>query len=205
MCQYVVLDLEMCRIPKKKKEDKLGMEIIEIGAVLLGEDLEIKDTFMTYVCPQTGFVDDFIKRLTGITRQDTKNAPKLEEAMSRFAEWIPEDSYLVTWSGSDETQIRREFEAKKILIPKISDLLDTCIDCQEEFAEVLNSQKTYSLSEALIIADIDYDENIHDALVDAKNTALLFAKMESEEDFTLSRYYAVDDDSSNGLLGKYSH
>ena len=52
---------------------------------------------------------------------------------------------------------------------------------------------TYRLSEALIIADIDYDENIHDALVDAKNTALLFAKMQREPKLTLNAYLKTEE------------
>ena len=38
------------------------------------------------------------------------------------------------------------------------------------------NNKKYKLSEALSIADISYDDGAHDALVDAKNTARLFAK-----------------------------
>ena len=31
------------------------------------------------------------------------------------------------------------------------------------------------------LSDIDYDDNVHDGLVDAKNTALLFRKMMTEK------------------------
>ena len=58
----------------------------------------------------------------------------------------------------------------------------------------MNAKKIYSLSEALVIADIDYDENIHDALVDAHNTALLFIKMKKEKVLKLNEHY--NDDSS---------
>lgn len=54
----------------------------------------------------------------------------------------------------------------------------------------MNAQKKYKLSEALIIADIDYDEGEHDALVDAKNTAQLFVKMEREPVLVLNPYYS---------------
>ena len=48
---------------------------------------------------------------------------------------------------------------------------------------IMDSERQYSLYEALVLGDIDFDEDIHDALVDARNTALLFAKMEMEEEF----------------------
>ena len=41
------------------------------------------------------------------------------------------------------------------------------------------------------LSDIDYDEAIHDGLVDAKNTALLFRKMRTEEVFRFNKYYQV--------------
>lgn len=60
----------------------------------------------------------------------------------------------------------------------------------------MNTSKVYKLSEALIIADLEYDENIHDALVDARNTALLFIKMKSESTLKLSPYYSTGTDSN---------
>lgn len=45
------------------------------------------------------------------------------------------------------------------------------------------------MSEALVAADINYEDGAHDGLVDAYNTALLFAKMEKEEELTLNSYY----------------
>ena len=86
-----------------------------------------------------------------------------------------------------------EVEMKNLDIPGLEKYLDNWEDCQKTFGEKMNSSKNYRLSEALIIADIDYDENIHDALVDAKNTALLFEKMEREKDteFKLSPYISI--------------
>ena len=52
----------------------------------------------------------------------------------------------------------------------------------------MNSNKAYALSEALSIAYIDYESGEHDGLVDAKNTAKLFIKMERETVLTLNPY-----------------
>lgn len=38
-------------------------------------------------------------------------------------------------------------------------------------------------------ADILYEDGAHDGLVDAYNTALLFAKLERDEEFRLNAYY----------------
>jgi inhibitor of KinA sporulation pathway (predicted exonuclease) len=73
-------------------------------------------------------------------------------------------------------------------------MCDECwIDCQEIFADRMDSDRCFSLSEALVLANIDYDEGAHDALVDARNTALLFEKVECAEEFTLSPYFIRSD------------
>lgn len=107
-----------------------------------------------------------------------------------FVNWLPSDALLVSWSENDENQIRKEIEAKNILVEGLNDYLDTWVDCQKTFGEKMNAQKNYKLSEALIIADIDYDDGEHDALVDAKNTAQLFVKMEREPVLVLNPYYS---------------
>lgn len=45
------------------------------------------------------------------------------------------------------------------------------------------------MSEALVAADIIYEDGAHDGLVDAYNTALLFAKVEREPELVLNPYY----------------
>ena len=69
MCQYAVVDLEMCKVPNGAKKGKYRWkhETIQIGAVLLNESLEIIDKFSTYVFPQFGFIDTYIIKLTGIS------------------------------------------------------------------------------------------------------------------------------------------
>lgn len=53
----------------------------------------------------------------------------------------------------------------------------------------MKKQRCYKLSEALVAADIIYEDGAHDGLVDAYNTALLFAKMERETELVLNPYY----------------
>ena len=192
MSKYVIVDLEMCHVPRAIQDINnyyRGSEIIQIGAVLVDEDLQIVDNFVTLVCPEFGTIDSYIENLTGISRKDVFGAPRIKEALEMFVDWLPEDAVLVSWSDTDEYQIRREAEEKGIVIDGLDHYLDNWIDCQYTFGEKMNAHKNYKLSEALIIADIDYDDGEHDALVDAKNTALLFIKMEREPVLVLSPYY----------------
>ena len=211
MSKYVIVDLEMCNVPKGIKREAYNWrnELIQIGAVVVDESLNITDEFMTLVSPEFGVIDNFIEKLTGISRKAVQGAPKVKEALELFVNWMPSDAVLVSWSENDESQIRKEIEAKNIFIEGLDDYLDTWVDCQKTFGEKMNAQKNYKLSEALIIADIDYDEGEHDALVDAKNTAQLFVKMEREPVLVLNPYYSnqKEEETYNpfaALLANYS-
>lgn len=195
MSRYAVIDLEMCKVPKDSRRDEYphGNEIIQIGAVLLDESLEICDSFMTYVHPEYGYVDSFIEELTGITKENTANAPGIAEAMRSFLEWIPVDAYIVSWSESDLCQICDELESKNIYYPELDMYLDDWIDCQRIFGDRLDTNRNYRLADALNMAAIYYDEGAHDGLVDAKNTALLFAKLEKELELKLSPYLSREE------------
>ena len=101
MCKYVVVDLEMCKVPKSRKTEdyRWSMETIQIGAVLLNEEYEIIDTFNTYVKPEYGMIDTYIHGLTGIDKRDTLEAPMMNVALQQFTDWIPsEDVKLIQWS-----------------------------------------------------------------------------------------------------------
>lgn len=193
MSKYVVIDLEMCRVSKPKGAPyHFAMEIIEIGAVLLNESFEIEDSFQTYVRPQFGKIDKYIRRLTGITNDMVRSAPEIKDALELFLAWAPEDSVLVAWSTSDAHQLREETKFKGIHIKCLDDLLRTSVDCQIVFAKRIDSPKSYNLTDALVIAAIDYEDGAHDALVDARNTALLYAKMMKNPSMRINPYYTYE-------------
>ncbi len=197
MSHYVVVDLEMCASNRLKKlEFHMGRELIQIGAVLLDENYEICDTFSTYVHPQFGSVDAYIKNLTGITNSTLKGAPEAKDALELFACWLPDDAVMVSWSMTDRQQIMGETKEKNIHIHEIDCLFDSWLDCQKMFSDRAGSpDKCFKLCEALYIAGIDGDTGEHDALIDAKNTAYLFAKMEKEPNTLFSTNYSIGDDT----------
>lgn len=190
MC-YIVVDLEMCRIPKRlrTKSFKWASETIQIGAVMLDDNYEVIDKFNTFVKPELGVISTEITMLTGIRNDMVFGAPSVREALMSFANWIPEDATLVAWSDSDELQIRHEVEGKELSFEGIEKFNGEWIDCQALFSEVMNNPRRYNLEEALNLSDIDYDIHLHDGLIDASNTALLFKKIKTEKNFKLNDYY----------------
>lgn len=202
MSKFVIVDLEMCNVPRTIVRNSYNCknEIIQIGAVLVDESLEIIDEFMTYVKPEFGFIDSYIEELIGISRKDVCGAPRIKDALEMFMSWIPNDAVMVSWSENDEYQIRKETEAKQLIIDGLDEYLDDWVDCQKTFAEKMDNDRTYKLSEALILANIDYDDGEHDALVDAKNTAQLFVKMEREPVLVLNPYLTEETEETTYCL-----
>ncbi len=189
--KYVVLDLEMCDVPfgEKREVFNTAKELIQIGAVMLDNDYNVIDHFDMFVKPEYGIITPNIQRLTGISPKDVQDALTADKALAEFEKWIPKNSILVTWSDNDVKQLDDELYFKDICLMKLYDYLDNYIDCQEIFSEKMDTNRIYQLSEALAIANIDYDEHIHNAHVDAYNTALLFKKLQTEDKLTLSPYY----------------
>ena len=143
MSKYVIVDLEMCNVPKSKVCENYNRrnELIQIGAVVVDERLEITDEFATYVRPEYGVIDPFIQRLTGITKKDVYGAPMIAEALEMFLKWLPKDAVLVSWSDNDENQVRKETQAKGITLEGLQVYLDGWLDCQKTFAEKMKSKK----------------------------------------------------------------
>lgn len=199
MAYYVVVDLEMCKVPKYNKPGYgHNHEIIQIGAALMDDKLDIIDKYNTFVKPDYGVLDDFISKLTGIKPEDLKDAPMVAEAVEDFLGWLPDGEVTaISWSFADRNQFHHELTSKGIEISdRFNHILENWVDCQPQFSEKMNMKKRYSLEEALVAADICTDGHAHNGMVDAYNTALLYAKMQREEKLVLNKYYKTAHEDS---------
>jgi len=180
---YLVIDLEMCKVPKnyRGKNYKYASEIIQVGAVLLDEEYKEIGTLCQYVHPEFGILDYFITNLTGIEKGQIKNAPKLKDALIHMADWLGEREYKVfAWSKSDYWQLDHEIKSKKLNDEKLDELMkpERWVDYQEIFGKKYNFEQAVGLQEALMLCDIEPDGRMHDGLDDAWNTARLIEKLE---------------------------
>lgn len=189
---YIVVDLEMCKVPKKNrtKEYHFKNEIIQIGAVKLDENFSEVSRFTTYVKPELGEIDEFIENLTGISQMLVNSAPMLDEVITRFLDWIDDDNaVMVSWSMSDFKQFRNEIGAKAFKAPIMEKYFDNWVDCQEMFGISINARDRWGLERAIYAANIQAEGNMHDGLMDAVNTASLFRLIKTEPDFKLIDVY----------------
>ena len=190
---YLVIDLEMCRVPRdyRSKRYKYASETIQIGAVLLDEEFKRIGTLSQFVHPEYGVIDYFIENLTGIKNGQVKHAPRLQEALLHMLNWIGDREYKVyAWSGSDRAQILHEIKAKNIVDEKIASFMEESrwVDDQDIFMKRYEMSRKMSLEEALGRADIDPEGRFHDGLNDAVNTGLLIEKLELNPDYQLVSY-----------------
>ncbi len=185
---YVVIDLEMCKVHKSYawKDYHYANEIIQIGAVMLNEHYEQVGEFSSYVCPQYGKIDHFIENLTGIRGSDVRHAPSLGDVLRSMRLWIGnKDVIFYSWSDMDYFQIRGEILAKGYDETEMNMLLNQAnwIDYQKVLKDRFDMSRILSLSDALTIAELDPEGRAHDGLDDAYNTARIIAKIEMNPDY----------------------
>lgn len=206
---YLVIDLEMCKVPKhyRNKKYKYANEIIQVGAVLLDEEYEMIGSINQYVHPEYGVIDHFISNLTGIQNSQVKHAPCLKEVLLHMVDCLGDREYKVyAWSDSDYSQLQHEILCKEISDEKIERLMDLekWIDYQAEFGKRFEFSRAISLEEAMMYCDIDAEGRLHDGLDDAANTAKLIKTLELNKDFALCQCdidYKADSEPLNFCMG----
>ncbi len=201
---YLVIDLEMCRVPRdfRSKNYKYANETIQIGAVLLDEEFKRIGTLCQYVSPEHGVIDPYIQKLTGISNGHVKKAPKIHEALIYLINWIGEREYKVyAWSNTDREQILHEVKAKHIEDARIDLFMEEerWIDYQAVFSKRYKFDRSISLQEALERADIEAEGRFHDGVDDAINTGYLIEKLELNPDFQLASYEVPEKDKAECL------
>lgn len=198
---YLVIDLEMCRVPRdfRGKNYKYANETIQIGAVLLDDEFKRIGTISQYICPEHGVIDPYIQNLTGISNGHVKKAPKIQEALIHLLNWLGEREYKVyAWSSTDRDQIMHEVKAKHIEDARINAFMEEnrWIDYQAVFSRRYEFDRCLSLQEALERADVEPEGRFHDGLDDAVNTGYLIEKLEMNPNFQLVSYEIPEKDKA---------
>ncbi len=186
---YVVVDFEMNRIPKRHANVCKGLknEIIEIGAVRLNENLEITDRFDIYVMPQFNRrITPIVTDITGITMKTLKdaNADIFKDAINKFIEWIGDEPVkFYSWSDTDRLQLFAESELKLENKDKVLNHFRRWIDLQKIFTRLMKLSHPISLVNALGMTKEFFHGMEHSAADDAENTAYLLMLIKDKERF----------------------
>ncbi len=191
---HVVLDLEMNPIKKTEKEvrKQLTDEVIEIGAVKLGDDYKQVSEFQCYVKPEYGEISKHITKLTGITNETVEDKETFVNEFNHFKEWIgKEDVTLYSWSTSDMNQLKNECRFK---MPDFDvDWLEQhWVDLQKEFDDRIGLHNNLALKHAIGAMNRNFEGTAHTALADAENTAAILALMQDNAAFMKTMQPVID-------------
>ncbi|MDD2431879.1 MAG: exonuclease domain-containing protein [Firmicutes bacterium] len=175
---FLFLDLEMNTW--KELTGELNSEIIEIGAVLMDDELRIIDSFGELVRPtyQTK-LSPYCLHLTGIDKKKLFRALELKDVLVDLDNWT--DGYkdiekVYSWNESDYRQVVKECSVKNIETAFVLLLERSYADYQKIFGNEFDWQ-TCGLSDAMKVFNIAHSGKAHRALNDAMDLARLYKKM----------------------------
>lgn len=190
---YIIMDLEWNNTYCKKKKGFMN-EIIEIGAVMLNDKLEIVDVFTSLIKPQLGKkLHSRVKALTNITNDDISTGVPFSQTMSQFREWSAgSDNVILTWGDTDIRVLLENFRYFSGIsyIP----FLNNYVNLQKYAQAFMNIPKAeqIGLSAAAEKLGIDVESySLHRALDDSLLTSDLFKRIYNEHMF--SSYMLVCD------------
>ena len=112
--EYIVFDLEFNqgfdeKTNKTIPNERCPFEILQIGALKLDKDLNVIDTFNSYVKPKIyNRVHPFITNMTGIKNKMVKDAPYFPDVYKSFKKFIGrKDNVLCVWGSGDLKELYR--------------------------------------------------------------------------------------------------
>ena len=181
--EYIIFDLEFNqgfdrKLNKTISNEKCPFEILQIGAVKLDSDLDMIDTFNTFIKPNIyKEIHPFIKKMTNITNEDVKNAPNFCEAFNMFKSFMGnEKNILCVWGNGDLKELYRNIKYYNLSTENLS---NTYINVQHHASIYFNNPtgKSIGLQNAITLLELNQDKSYHNALNDAYYTSLVFKKI----------------------------
>ncbi len=172
--QFIIYDLEATcwRSPKPRQ-----VEIIEIGAVRVNEDLEIVDEFSEFILPVIHpQIDKFCTKLTSITQEDVEYADHFNVVIKRFEDWMDCASArtaLFSWGEFDHRQFVADARHHNLKL----DWLKYWACLQRHYSKYKGAKNQIGLKNALIHEGLEFNGTQHRAIADARNMAELFIKV----------------------------
>ncbi len=179
---YVVLDLEWNQ-PRfsgetVKKPVYLVGEIVQIGAVRMDESLSIKDELRLTVSPRYyRKMHRKVAKITGLDNETVRRGLPFPEAFRILTQFCGEDFVFLTWGPDDIPMLRDNL----ILHSLDEEWLPDSFDLQVLFSHQITGQvRQFALEDAIEMLN-EEPFQAHDALCDAKSTALICRHLNMEE------------------------
>mgnify|MGYP002560724959 CR=1 FL=1 len=156
-------------------------EIIQIGAVRMDKDYNIRDEISLLIKPVIYTrMHPYVTKITGITSETLKDKPTFPQAYKHFREFMGDDRLLCTWGTSDIKALYRNMVYHKVAEPPIR---IEYIDVQNMATKYLKFSQggNIGLKNAVEALNLPIDEQFHDACFDAMYTAKVFKAINPEK------------------------
>jgi len=182
---YCIVDLE-CTCWDREDPNRSFHEIIEIGAVLLDDNLEEIAEFQTFVRPTFNrTLSEYCKDLTSITQEQVDHGFTFEKAMQLFEQWVYKytnkpvyDIVLISWGAFDRSQFENDCERCGYLYP-----FNRHYNLKIAFSKFIGKPKRkFGLMKAAQMCGIPFEGTHHRGIDDAKIVAKLFRFMEQNRE-----------------------
>lgn len=198
---YIIFDLEWNQGVShgEKRDKKMPLEIVEIGAVKLNEEREMISEFSELVKPQIYHeMHNITRKIIHIQMEELEKGRPFEEVMASFLEWCGDDCLFCTWGSLDLLELQRNMKYYN-LVP-LSDKPIKYYDIQKLFSLAYEDGKNRrALEYAIDMLGIKKDIPFHRAFSDAYYTAKVFDKIEDPD--VLEKYsfdtYIIPDSTEN--------
>ncbi|MCR8660036.1 3'-5' exonuclease [Paenibacillus endoradicis] len=178
---YIVLDIEF---NGRKFASELPMEVIEIGAVRLNEQLEVVDNFSAFIKPiYFSKLNNFIQKKTGIPQESIDTANRFPYVIGQFLSWLSSSSEVmfITWGGEDMKRIILDTR-----MHKLDDhywMTTPYFDLLKGYTRLKGLTNDVSVEGALEQLAIEGSGQAHRALDDAIMTSHIFKAIYQDLDF----------------------
>lgn len=180
---YIIFDLEWNQGVShgEKREKKLPLEIVEIGAVKLNEDREMIGEFSRLVKPQIyKEMHNITRKIIHIQMEELQKGDFFTDVMKDFLEWCGEDALFCTWGTLDLLELQRNMEYYNM--KPLSDRPIKYLDIQKLFSLAYEDGKSRrALEYAIDMLSIKKDIPFHRAFADAYYTAKVFDNIEDPD------------------------
>ena len=173
-------DSQVALVPTSKPDMPalVQVEIIQIGAVAVTDGIVSEDFFSEYVRPRYYTeLKGRIKKLTGITKNDLKNAHDLTVVLKSFREWLEKfgkDVIIVTWGPDDIPTLVKQCE----FYERDTGWLPEWFNLQPLMTRQYGIDRAQiTLQSAVEITGVQQELDYHSAINDAYYTALVLTKI----------------------------
>ncbi len=177
---YIIVDLEATCWERREGRQN---EIIEIGAVCVGDDRLIKGEFCEFVRPKENpQLSTFCTNLTSIAQETVDAASLYPEVVSSFLEWIKnfgEEFVLCSWGHYDRVQFKNDCELHGLQ----ADWTGRHISLKHQYAKIKGLRRAPGMSRALKSEGFKLEGTHHRGIDDAKNILKIFIKYYAHWDF----------------------